>query len=1025
MRLLRFLLLILAAAYGAYGQTYTINTLAGSGLPQNIPGRSASLSPVGAIAIDDNGDLFMTLPEYNIVLRRGAVSGILTVVAGNGTAGFSGDGDLAVNAQLLNPTGIAVDPAGDAVYVADAGNARIRMISGGIITTVAGSGAIGPGGDGGPATSAQLAPVAGARNGFGLALDYEGNLYIADTGNYRVRRVYNKLITTVAGTTTQGICCDNVAATSAQLFDPVSVAVDSIGDIYIADGNRIRKTTVGGSIVTVAGSTYAGSAGENILAINAQLSGPNGLAIDTSGRVFIADTGNNRIREVSGGVIATVAGTEVAGFGGDNGLAASAQLNAPYGVVVALDSTGDFFIADYGNSRVRAVSNSNGTVSTLIGGGASIGDKGLAGKGQLLDPQGVAVDAAGDVYIADTGQNRLREVSGLYIKTVAGTGTAGSAGAGFLAASAELSSPGGVAVDAAGNVYVADTANNRVQEISGGTIITVAGIGTPGSLGDNGPATSAQLNQPTGVAVDSLGNVYIADSGNNKVRRVSGVTITTVAGNGTAGFGGDNGPAVAAQLSSPQSVALDANGNLYIADSSNQRVRVVSNQMITTVAGGGTLALGSNGAPATSVQIGKTAGVAVDSSGNLFVSDLDNNVIDRVAGGIVTTIAGNGAGGYGGDGGPSVGALTDPTQLYYPAGLAVDASNVVYVADSGNQRIRFLYPSGTVCTYTVSPSSFASVTAAGGNLVASIQAPSFCHWAVQGLPPWIVYSGATTGAGPATITLLASADSGVARSAIVSIAGVPVAVSQAGSVVGPPPGSTPTITSGGIVNAANNTAPIAPGSIATAYGDFLLTSGVSGIQPNLPFSISGLSLEFGGALPVPLFYVSGTQVNFQVPWEVAAPSRATLTASLGGQTSDGQTVEIAPFAPAIFSMNSTGTGQGAILSYPSYALTDATHPATAGSTYIMIYCTGLGAVTNPPADGMPASGNPLSWTTTTPSVTIGQTQAGVTFWGLAPGFAGLYQVNALVPAASAKGSAVPVAITINGETSNTVTIGVQ
>jgi uncharacterized protein (TIGR03437 family) len=355
----------------------------------------------------------------------------------------------------------------------------------------------------------------------------------------------------------------------------------------------------------------------------------------------------------------------------------------------------------------------------------------------------------------------------------------------------------------------------------------------------------------------------------------------------------------------------------------------------------------------------------------------------------------------------------------------VDASNIVYVADSGNQRIRALYPSGTVCTYTVTPSSFASVTADGGNLVASIDTPSFCHWAVQGLPPWIVYSGKTTGAGAATLTLIAGADAGVARSAIVSIAGVPVQVSQAGAVVGPPPGSIPTINSGGILNDANYTAPIAPGSIAAAFGDFLLTSGVSGTQPNLPFSISGLSLEFGGTLPVPLFYVSGTQVNFQVPWEVAAPSRATLTATLGGQTSDGQTVAIAPFAPAIFAMNAAGTGQGAILSAPSYVLTDATHPATAGSTYIMIYCTGLGAVTNQPADGLPASSSPLSWTTTTPSVLIGEAQAGVTFWGLAPGFAGLYQVNALVPAASAKGSAVPVSITIGGETSNVVTIGVQ
>jgi len=1009
-------LLILVVAYGAFGQTYTINTIAGGGLPVNIPGGSASLSPVGAIAIDDGGDVYMTLPEYNVVVRRGALNGTLTLVAGNGTAGFSGDGGPATSAQLCNPTGLAMNPTTGVLYVADAGNARIRKISAGNISTVAGTGAVGPSGDGGPAVAAQLWPIAGARTGFGLALDFGDNLYIADTGNYRVRRVRNNVITTVAGTGIQGYGGDNTLATTAQLFDPQTVAVDSSGNLFIADGNRIRRMPIGGNIVTVAGSTFAGSVGENVLAINAQLSGPGGIAVDPYGNLLIADTGNNRIREVSLGVIATVAGTELPGFSGDGGFAASAQLNAPVGV--ALDSTGDLFIADGGNSRIRVVA-TDGTISTLLGGGSSIGDKGLASQAQLLNPQDVAVNAAGDMYIADFGQNRIREVSGIFIKTIAGTGTAGLVGDGGLAASARLSGPASVALDSAGNVYVADSANNRVREISGGTIFTIAGTGSAGSLGDGGLAKDAQLNDPTGVTVDSLGNVYIADSGNNRVRRVSSGIITTVAGNGTAGFGGDDNLATAAELSAPQSVAVDANGNLYIADSLNHRVRLVSNGVITTVAGGGTVALGTNSL-ATGVQIGTTAGVAVDSAGTLFVTDLDNHAIDRVTGGIITTVAGTGTGGFSGDGGPSASA-----QLYYPAGLTVGASNIVYVADSGNQRIRSLYPSGTACTYAVTPSAFGSVSAAGGNLVATIDTPSFCHWAVQGLPPWIVYSDKITGAGAATVTLLASADAGVARSAVVSIAGVPVLVSQAGAVVGPPPASAPTINSGGILNDASYTAPIAPGSIAAAYGDFLLTSGVSGTQPNLPFSISGLSLEFGGTLPVPLFYVSATQVNFQVPWEVAAPSRATLTATLGGLTGDGQTVAISPFAPAIFAMNAQGSGQGAILSYPSYELTDATHPAIAGSTYVMIYCTGLGAVTNQPADGMPAASNPLSWTTTTPSVMIGQTQAGVTYWGLAPGYAGLYQVNALVPAASAKGSAVPVTITINGETSNVVTIGVQ
>ncbi|MGC9947192.1 MAG: hypothetical protein ABSF64_12555 [Bryobacteraceae bacterium] len=237
--------------------------------------------------------------------------------------------------------------------------------------------------------------------------------------------------------------------------------------------------------------------------------------------------------------------------------------------------------------------------------------------------------------------------------------------------------------------------------------------------------------------------------------------------------------------------------------------------------------------------------------------------------------------------------------------------------------------------------------------------------------------------------------------------------------------TAPSINPGGVIDAASSApgAPVAPGSIASVYGSFLLTSAAGASGAPLPDSLSGLSLQFTGGIPAPLFYASSGQVNLQVPWETAGQSQTSLTATLSGQTSGPQTVGLAPFAPGIFTTNSQGTGQGAILN-TAYQLVDASHPATPGSTYIQIYCTGLGAVTNQPASGAAAPASPLAETTTVPEVTVGGVPATVIFAGLAPGFVGEYQVNALVPAAAPMGNSVPVAISMDGAASNTVTIAV-
>ena len=983
-------------SYSAFAQTYTIQTFAGGALPSNIAGPSASLGFVSAVAVDSSGNVFMALSGYNAVLEWSAQKHVVTPVAGDGTPGFSGDNGPATGAQLNAPQGITVDSHGN-LYIADYGNNRIRkvVLSTGVITTVAGTGTGGYSGDSGPPASAEL-------NGpSGVALDSNLNLYIADTLNNRVRAVANGIIGTVAGAGTPGYSGDTGAAISAELHGPLSVALDTFNNLYIADtGNHvIREVTPntplpsGGIITTVAGNGTSGFSGDNGPATSAQLFLPGGIALDSSGHLYIADTHNNRIRIVSNGVITTFAGDGIQGFGGDNGPAAVAELMGPQGV--AVDHSGDLFIADTGNARIREVS--KGVITTFAGGGGALGDDGPPTGAQMESPNGVAVDSAGNVYVADSGNYRIREISNNVIATVAGDGTLGSSGDNGPATSAEVGFPLDITVDAAGNLYIV-CIDGTVRRVSSGVI---AGV-----------IESGVLNSPFGIAVDASGNLYIADTDNQVVREFSNGVLATVAGNGKGGFSGDNGPAVGAQLFQPQGVALDAAGNLYIADSGNHRIRKVTNGVITTVAGGGPV-LG-DGLAATNARLNYPAGMALDAAGNLYIADQGDLRVRRVSGGVISTIAGVGTPGFSGDGGAATGAQFDS-----PSSVAVDHSGNLYVADNGNNRVRVLIPSGPACAYTVSPLALMA-DASGGRLPVTIQTTAGCTWEVSELPQWITVFSNSLGTGPTTVTLVVGANQGAPRSATITIAGLSVSVDQEPGGAG-----FPSINNGGVVNAAGYEAAVAPGSIAAVFGAFLLTQTLIDTSSPLLDTMLELSLQFGNGSPAPLFFVSGLQVNLQVPWELAAASQTTLTATLGGQSSGAVNVGLAQFAPGIFTQNSRGTGQGSITDVSNH-LVDASNPATAGVTILQIFCTGLGPVNNPPASGSPASLTSLSSTPAKATVTIGGIQAtNVPFSGLAPGYVGLYQVNAQVPAGVASGNAVPVVISMGGVASNTVTIAVN
>ncbi|HTA84565.1 MAG TPA: SMP-30/gluconolactonase/LRE family protein [Bacteroidia bacterium] len=330
-------------------------------------------------------------------------------------------------------------------------------------------------------------------------------------------------------------------------------------------------------IKTIAGNGTAGFAGDNGNATAAELNNPSGVCADASGNIYVADVSNNRIRMItSSGLITTIVGNGTAGFAGDNGAATAAELNGPSGV--CFDLSGNLYIADEGNYRIRKVTTA-GIITTVAGNGTKgyAGDNAAATAAKLNNPSGVAaLDVAGNLYIADQDNNRVRMVSaGGTITTVAGNGSYGYSGDNAAATAAELAVPMGVALDASGNLYIADNSNSRIRKVStGGTITTVAGNGTAGMAGDNGAATAAKLNYPEGVAVDKSGNIYIADFSNSRVRMVNTAgTISTIAGDGSFGFTGDNGPAANAELNYPAAVTADLNGNIYLADLDNERVR--------------------------------------------------------------------------------------------------------------------------------------------------------------------------------------------------------------------------------------------------------------------------------------------------------------------------------------------------------------------------------------------------------------------------------------------------------------------
>lgn len=825
----------------------------------NYAGTCLLAGPTG-IAKDKNRFIYFTELGNNVVRKVNRRIGAMSLVAGNGTIGYSGDGGAATAAKLNTPAGIAIDKVGN-VYIADQGNARIRKVSPtNIITTIAGTGTVGYTADGGAATSANIAPPQA------VAVDTSGNVYFVEQNNHRVRKISTTgILTTVAGNGSATFSGDGAAATAAALSYPAGIFVDAAKNLYIADAgnNRIRKVSTAGIITTIAGSGASGYTGDGGAATAAKLYNPSAVAMDSLGNLFIADRNNNVVRKVAGGLISTVAGSGIAGYTGDGAVATAARMYFPNGLLC--DST-NIYVADYGNNVVRVIGTCNykysrpipvnptvnlslclnssakrldsllavrdsssgtsdiwsvsrwplrgtltgfnnsrntngglllpsglfytpiagysgvdtftikvGSVSdscliycyvkigapvtvAAIGGPSTVnieapvlltestpsgtwsssntGIASITNTGVLI---GVAVGAATISYSIVNGCGTYRATKAITvgnavanpsIYSFAGNGTAGYMNPMFwstptgslwgpsgmaknnsgifiyseqfnqdvnlisrdaytfylLAGPGSGFTPAGLAIDKYDNKFIADIGNAKIIKLGTTSSGVYAGTGTPGFTADGASAATASIGQPLSIAVDSTGNLYFVEGAYNRVRKINASTgiLTTVAGNGTSSFSGDGGPATAATLSSPTGVWADRFGNIFIADAGNHRIRRVNaSGTITTIAGNGTAGFSGDGGPATAAKLNNPYGITTDSVGCVYIADRNNNRVRKVSvTGVISTVAGNGTAGYSGDDMPATSA-----QLSAPQGVMCDG-NDLYILDFGNNTIR-------------------------------------------------------------------------------------------------------------------------------------------------------------------------------------------------------------------------------------------------------------------------------------------------------------------------------------------------
>lgn len=605
------------------------------------------------------------------------------LISGQGSA----DG-IGANAQFNAPGAIARDVAGN-LYVADRANHTIRRITpSGAVTTLAGSpGVAGSTDDTGAAARFNVPS--------GIVVDGAGSLYVADTNNHTIRRVApNGAVSTFAGLAGNPGSQDSTGSTARFRF-PQGIAIDGAGNLVVADrvNHVLRRITPNGVVTTLAGNAGTPGAVDGIAAA-ARFNLPTGVAVDTAGNILVADFGNGTIRRVSpGGIVTTVAGLAGSRFSID-GAGNEARFIAPSGL--GLDGSGNLHVVDEEAHNVRRVTPA-GLVSTLAGAPGPFGTFGTAeGNGtaaRFLLPAGVVVGAAGTLFIADVGNHAIRQVTAAgVVSTFAGRISGGDAVDGTGNA-ARFHRPSGIAVDSGGNLYVSDYLNHTIRRVAAGGVVTTL-AGTPRVTGaSDGPGAGARFDGPRGIAVDAGGNVFVIDSRNYTIRRVTTAgAVTTFAGQ-AGSSGSADGTGNAARFSEASGLAIDGNGTLYVADTANHTIRKITPAgVVTTLAGTPGAAGGADGTGAAA-RFDRPVGVAVDGGGNVYVSEQFGRVIRRITpAGVVTTLAGarNAAGATDGTG--------SAARFTTPGGLGVDAAGNVFVVDSGTHTLRRITPTGVVTT---------------------------------------------------------------------------------------------------------------------------------------------------------------------------------------------------------------------------------------------------------------------------------------------------------------------------------------
>jgi sugar lactone lactonase YvrE len=607
-----------------------------------------------------------------------------TTIAGN-TGGFGAtDGPVAM-AHFAFPAGIASDAAGN-LYIADGSSSTIRKITpGGIVSTLAG-----------------IAYAEGSANGAGniarfnrcsgVAVDGSGNVYVADTNNHTIRKITPAgVVSTLAGSPEQS-GSTNGTGSAARFNRPIDLAVDAGGNVYVADDENkvIRKVTPAGVVTTLAGSPGIEGTADGTGSA-ARFRGPSGITVDSAGNLYVSDSFNYTIRKVTPvGVVTTIAGSPGA-YGSTDGTGSAARFGYPRGL--KLDGSGNLYVADYNTELIRRITPA-GVVTTLAGSAENNGFVNGTGSAARFDgPTNVALDSAGNVYVTDAANHAIRKVTPARVVTTLSGGPAVSGSANGTGSAARFTSPGGAAVDAAGNLYISDTGNYTIRKITPAAVVTTL-AGSPGQRGFvNGTGSAARFAEPRGLAVDSSGNVYVADQGSHSIRKITPAgVVTTLAGNGNSGR--EDGTGSAASFYSPVGVAVDRSGTVYVADTTNRTIRKITPGGVVTTWAGTAGQTGQANGTGSAARFSRAMGIAVDAAGNAYVADTGNYLIRKITpAAVVTTLAGNPSAGQGSEDG-----VGSAARFSEPDSIAVDALGNLYVTDNANALIRKITPARRVTT---------------------------------------------------------------------------------------------------------------------------------------------------------------------------------------------------------------------------------------------------------------------------------------------------------------------------------------